>query len=113
MVRGSYRKPVIMTERQPSLHTVPEIGLGKRRYGGRNRGNSFFYRWWFCRRDERYCQFSEIRQLALLYLLSQEPKWNVPLKIWAHRNVTPVIHEIFRLPSDGTVILFMACAGLK
>ena len=73
---------------------------------------SLRYRWWRYR-QERYCRFSEISQLALLYLLSQEPKWNVPLKIWAHRKVEPVIPEIFRLPSDGTVILFIVWAGLK
>ncbi|KAK0510727.1 hypothetical protein JMJ35_007159 [Cladonia borealis] len=52
-------------------------------------------------RQKRYGRFAEIPQLALLYLLSQEPEWNVPLKICAHRKAPPIIPEIFRLPSDA------------
>ena len=119
MVRGSYRKVVIITERQsslyiPSLYTVPERSGGKlRRWGIFSDWDSLLYRGWRRRRERYYSHFSEIAQLALLYLLSQEPKWNMPLKMRAHRKFPLVIPEIFRLPSDGTVILFMACAGLK
>ena len=110
-VREPYRKPVIITERPPSLSTVQEKGREELRFR-RTKSERFLYTWHRFRR-ERYCHFSEISQLALLYLLSQEPKWNVPLKIWAHGKVPPVTPEIFRLPSDGTVILSIVCSRLK
>ena len=119
-VRESYHKPVIMTERPPSLCAVRE------RLDVEDPGWLVIF-WYMVFRyivfswysllyrlyGFRLKRFAEIPQLALLYLLSQEPEWNVPLKVWAHRKAPPIIPEIFRLPSDGTVTLFMVCAGLK
>ena len=130
-VRESYRKPVLITERPPSLYTVTERGnfvyqdiifslfliisdwqyIFSHSYYIISDWFYLLFKWRF--RQERYRRSFGIPQLALLYLLSQEPKWNVPLGIWAYRKGPPVITEILRLPSDGIVMLFMVCARLK
>ena len=105
-VRDSYRKTFIMTERPPSLCAVPDRGEIESH-------SWYIVFWWYSLLyrlyrigQKRYGRFAEISQLALLYLLSREPGWNVPLKIWAYKKAPSIIPEIFRLPSDGTVTLF-------